>query len=96
MSGKNILMLLCELDRIAECKILSSASLDLAKQKVLHQIWKNNDVVMQKIRDINREIEYNHTKIINNTAVKRDDIEQYKLEKQQLEQKNTTDLTRLM
>lgn len=81
---------------IAEHKIRTSASLELAKQKVLHQIWSKNDVNVRKINAIIREMEENQANIRRNTSVKRDEIQLYKLQKEQLEQKSDNAFTRLM
>lgn len=93
---RNIIALLSALKRIAEHKIQTNASLELAKQKVLHQIWSNNDVNVRTINSIIREMEENQAIILRNTTVKRDEIQQYKLEKEQLKQKSNNEFTRLM
>lgn len=93
---RNIIGLLSTLKRIAEHKIQTSASMELAKQKVLHQIWSNNDVNARKINAIIRGMEENQANILRNTTVKRDEIQQYKLEKKQLEQKSDNEFQRLM
>lgn len=85
-----------ELKRIAEHKIQTSASLELAKQKVLHQIWSNNDVNARKIKSIIREMEESQGNILRNTTAKRDEIQQFKFEKEQLQQKSDNEFTRLM
>lgn len=91
-----IIALLSELKRIAEHKIQTSASVELAKQKVLHQIWSNNDVNVRKITSIIRGMAQNQAIILRNTAAKRNDIQQYKLQTEQLQQKSDNEFTRLM
>lgn len=70
--------------------------MELAKQKVLHQIWSSNDVNVRKISAIIREMDENQANIRRNTSEKRDEIQLYKLQKEQLQQKSDNAFTRLM
>lgn len=96
VGARIIIALLSELKRIAEHKIQTSASLELAKQKVLHQIWSNNDVNVRKITSIIRGMAENQANIQRNTTVKRNDIQAFKLQAEQLQQKSDNEFTRLM
>lgn len=96
LNGRNFLHLLAELKRITKNKILTNASIELAKQKVLHQFWTKNILNIQKLNEITKEIEENREKIAKILLLKQDEIQQHELEKQQLEQRSKFDFTRLM
>lgn len=73
-----------------------SASLELAKQKVLHQIWAANIKITRKINQIRREIEEDQLKMSSIATEKQDEIEQFEFEKRRLIHKNSMTLNRLM
>lgn len=95
-SGQNILLLLGELSQIARYRIQTSASTEMAKQKVLHHLWAVNTKHMRKINQIRRGIEEDQIKVAAIVAKKRYEIERYEFEKQRLTHKNTMALNRLM
>lgn len=95
-NGRNIVLLLTELKRIADNKISTNTSLELAKQKVLHQIWSENDMNMRKIDQLRQGMNEIQMKFNTNSMIKRNEIQRFELEKEQLIQKSTNDFTRLM
>lgn len=95
-SGENIVLMLAELIQIARYRIETNASTDMAKQKVLHQLWATNTKNLRKINQIRRDIEENQLKVSNLLATRQKEIERYEFEKQRLCHKNTTVLNRLM
>lgn len=85
-----------ELRRIARHRITISAATEMARQKVLHQLWAANTKNTRKINQIRREIEEDQLKMSSITTEKQDEIELYELEKRHLIHKNSMTLNRLM
>lgn len=73
-----------------------SASTEMAKQKVLHQLWAANMKNMGKINEIRREIDDNHRKVSTVSIEKQQQIERYEFEMSRLIHKNSMALNRLM
>lgn len=73
-----------------------TASTEMARQKVLHQLWAENTKNMRKINQIRRNIEENRMKVSSIAAEKKDEIERYEFEKKRLNHKNSMALNRLM
>lgn len=88
--------MLAELIHIARYRIETNASTDMAKQKVLHQLWATNTKNLRKINQIRRDIEKDQLKVSNLIATRQIEIKRYEFEKQRLCHKNTTVLNRLM
>lgn len=88
--------MLTELIHFARYRIETDASTDMARQKVLHQLWATNTKNLQKINQIWRDIEEDQLKISKVLAVRQKEIERYEFEKERLCYKNTTVLNRLM
>lgn len=88
--------MLSELIHIARYRIETDASTDMAKQKVLHQLWATNTKNLRKINQIRREIEHDELKVSDLLATRQKEVERYGFEKQRLGHKNTTVLNRLM
>lgn len=95
-SGGSILRLLTELRQIANKRIQMTASTEMARQKVLHQLWAENTKNMRKINQIRRNIEENRMKVSSIAAEKKEEIERYEFEKKRLNHKNSMALNRLM
>lgn len=95
-SGQTIILLLTELSQIARYRIEMSASTEMAKQKVLHQIWSANTKNMRKIQQIRRTIEEDQLKVSSIAAMKQDEIDRLETDKRRLIHKNSTTLNRLM
>lgn len=85
-----------ELQQIASKRIQMTASTEMARQKVLHQLWAANTKNMRKIQQIRRDIEENHMKMSYIATDKQSEIERYEFEKQRLIHKNSMALNRLM
>lgn len=85
-----------ELRRIARHRIGISAATEMARQKVLHQLWAANTKNTRKINQIRREIEEDQLKMSSIATEKQDEIELYELEKRHLIHKNSMTLNRLM
>lgn len=73
-----------------------TASTEMARQKVLHQLWAANTKNIRKINQIRRDIEENRMKVMSIATEKRDGVERYEFEKQRLIHKNSMALNRLM
>lgn len=95
-SGENIVLMLSELIHIARYRIETNATTDVARQKVLHQLWATNTKNLRKINQIRREIEEDQLKVSNLFAMRQNEIERHEFEKQRLCHKNTMVLNRLM
>lgn len=89
-------MLLSELIRIAQNRIETNATTEMAKQKVLHQLWAANTKNLRKINQIQRDIEDDQLKVSNFLATRQNQIDRYEFEKSRLYHKNTTILNRVM
>lgn len=85
-----------ELQQIASKRIQMTASTEMSRQKVLHQLWAANTKNMRKIQQIRRDIEENHMKVSYIATDKQSEIERYEFEKQRLIHKNSMALNRLM
>lgn len=72
------------------------ASIVMAKQKVLHQMWAKNDRNLCKIKQLRQEIENDQVKTANIEAIKRAEIQRYEFEKERSTLNNTVELNRLM
>lgn len=72
------------------------ASIVMAKQKVLHQMWAKNDRNLCKIKQLRQEIKNDQVKTASIEAVKRAEIQRYEFEKQRSTLNNTVELNRLM
>lgn len=88
--------MLSELIHIARYRIETNASTDMAKQKVLHELWATNTKHLRKINQIRREIEEDQLKVSHLSATRQTEIERHEFEKHRLCHKNTTLLNRLM
>lgn len=75
---------------------MMSASREMAKQKVLHNMWTENDKNMQKILQIRNEIEQEQNRLSAKVNEKRYDIDRYQADLKRLKETNTNELTRLM
>lgn len=93
---RNIILLLTELKHIARYRIECTASIEMAKQKVLHQLWAINTKNLRKINQIRRDIEEDQMKVTTIVSTKQKKIERYEFGKQRLIHKNTMSLNRLM
>lgn len=85
-----------ELTQIAKYRIQSCASTEMAKQKVLHQLWAANITNIQKINQIHHEIEENRITFSCTASKKRTEIQCYEFKKCRLIHKNSMALNRLM
>ncbi|XP_055311486.1 dynein regulatory complex protein 10-like [Sitodiplosis mosellana] len=95
-SGQRIIVLLTELRRIACHRIQMTASTEMARQKVLHQIWAANTKNTRKLNQIRREIEEDQLKMSSIATEKQDEIERHEFEKRRLIHKNSMALNRLV
>lgn len=82
--------------QIARHRIQMSASTEMARQKVLHQLWAANTKNTRKIYQIRREIEEDQLKMSGIATEKQDEIERFEFEKRRLIHKNSMTLNRLM
>lgn len=80
----------------ARYRIETNAAEDMAKQKVLHQLWAINTKNEQKINQIRHDIQEDQLKVSSLLATRRNEIERYEFEKQRLCHKNSMVLNRLM
>lgn len=87
---------MAELRQIARYRIETNASTEMAKQKVLHQLWAVNTKNIRKINQMRRDIEEDQTKVSNIATEKQNEIECYEFEKSRLVHKNAIALNRLM
>lgn len=85
-----------ELKRTARHRIQMTASTEMAKQKVLHQLWATNTKNTRKLNQIRREIEEDQLKMSSVAKEKQDEIERYEFEKRRLIHKNNMTLNRLV
>lgn len=95
-AGKRLISLLNELKDIGNYKLMMSASKEMARQKVLHQMWAKNNINVQKINQLRKEIDEELNKTSEIGAEKREEIKIFEAEKQRLIEKHTVDLNRLM
>lgn len=94
--GAIVLALLRELKYFAENKILMSAAKEMAKQKVLHRMWINNDNTVREIKRICGEIEAEESKFNAIIAEKRKELQLFQQSKEILLAKNSKELNELM
>lgn len=73
-----------------------SAATEMAKQKVLHQLWSENTKNIGRTQQIRRAIEEDQLKVSGNVTVKQDELEHYEMQRRQLTHKNSMTLNRLM
>lgn len=73
-----------------------TSSTEMARQRVLHQLWATNTKNMRKIYQIRRDIQETRLKVSSITSEKQGEIERYESEKQRLIHKNSMALNRLM
>lgn len=95
-SGSIVLALLRELKYIAEHRILMSAGKEMAKQKVLHRMWINNDNTMREIERKREEIETEESKFNAIIAEKGEEIQLLERSREILLAKNSTELNEKM
>lgn len=95
-NGSIVLALLRELKYIAEHRILMSAGKEMAKQKVLHRMWINNDNTMREIKRKCEEIETEESKFNAIIAEKSEQIQLLKRSREILLAKNSTELNEKM
>lgn len=88
--------MLLELIYVARYRIETNASTDMAKQKVLHQLWAANTKNVRKMQQIRREIEEDQLKVSEILATRQNEIGRYEFEKQRLCHKGTMVLNKLM
>lgn len=84
------------MQQIAHHRIQMSASMEMARQKVLHQIWAANTKNARKINGIRREIEEDQLEMSSILTEKQDEIERFEFEKRRVVHKNSMTLNRLM
>lgn len=90
------MLLLIELSQIARYRIETSASIGMAKQKVLHHLWAVNTKQMRKINQIRRQIDEDQMKVSVIVTEKQSAIGRNEFEMQRLTHNNTMALNRLM
>lgn len=91
-----MVILLKKLSQIARYRIQLCASTEIAKQKVLHQLWATNVINIQKINKIQREIEENRIEFSNIVSKKRMEIHCYEFRKCRLIHNNNMALSQSM
>lgn len=95
-NGAVVLALLRELKYFAEHRILMTAANDMAKQKVLHRMWINNDNTVREIKAKCDEIETEELRINAIIAEKSEEIRLLERSKEVLLTKNSTELNEKM
>lgn len=90
------MLLLTQLRQIVRQRIQMTASTELAKQKVLHQLWDMNSKNMQKICQISVDIQEEQNKNAKIVTEKKEEIGRLEFDKRRLEHKNNMELNRLM
>lgn len=91
-NGAIVLALLRELKHFAEHKILMSAAKEMAKQKVLHRMWINNDNAVREIKRKLDEIRTEECKLNAIIAEKNDEIQLLEQSREILLAKNSSEL----
>lgn len=91
-NGAIVLAMLRELKYFAEHKILMSAAAEMAKQKVLHRMWINNDKVVREIKRKCGEIESEECKFNAIIAGKNEELRLLDRSKEILLAKNSSEL----
>lgn len=94
--GKIVIVLLRELEYFAEHKILMSAAKEMAKQKVLHRMWINNDNTVREIKQKRDEIESEKCKTDAIIADKKEGIHLLERSREILLTKNSKELNEKM
>lgn len=95
-NGAIVLALLRELKDFAEHRILMTAAKDMAKQKVLHRMWINNDNTVREIKGKCDEIETEELRVNAIIAGKSEEIRLLERSREILLTKNSTDLNEKM
>lgn len=95
-NGAVVLALLRELKYFAEHRILMTAANDMAKQKVLHRMWINNDNTVREIKAKCDEIETEELRINAIIAEKSEEIRLLERSREVLLTKNSTELNEKM
>lgn len=94
--GEIVIVLLRELKYFAEHKILMTAAKEMAKQKVLHRMWINNDNTVREIKRKRDDIESEECKTNAIIANKKEEIHLLERSKEILLTKNSKELNEKM
>lgn len=92
VNGAIVLALLRDLKYIAEHRILMTAAKEMAKQKVLHRMWINNDNTVREIKAKCDEIETEERRINVIIAEKSEEIRLLERSREVLLTKHSTEL----